>query len=181
MQTVGSPRKRGQITLQSWMDLRQKAADAIADLHDLTSEVLVKAAQHGELSNLVISQLQRAKSEAYAAGGPNPRKSGGPNSRKSGGTQPGESGGSNQRRSRNWARRCPEDVCPCDPKPRHDALPCRRRHRRRLGRSHAARCQSRALRRFTTMCQETTAADLSTHVTGDLGVIRVRSLSAITS
>ena len=51
------------------MDLCQQAADAIAGLRNLACQILVKPAQHRELCNLVVGQLQRAKGMGQAAGG----------------------------------------------------------------------------------------------------------------
>ncbi len=61
---------RAHDALECGMDLCQKTADAIADLRDLACQILVKAAQHGELCELIVGQLQRAKRNAVDCGQP---------------------------------------------------------------------------------------------------------------
>ena len=47
--------------LQGGMDLREQAADAVADLRDLRGQVIVKAAQHGELGELIAAGPEGAQ------------------------------------------------------------------------------------------------------------------------
>ncbi|AIT22960.1 hypothetical protein BTN_3954 [Burkholderia thailandensis E254] len=42
--------------LERRMDLSKQAANAIAGLSDLGGEIIVEAAQHGELGELLVSQ-----------------------------------------------------------------------------------------------------------------------------
>jgi len=51
------------------MDLCQQTTDSIADLCDLACQILVKTAQHRELGDLTVGQLERAKCTRQAAGG----------------------------------------------------------------------------------------------------------------
>lgn len=52
--------------LERGMYLRQQAPDAIAGLSDLASQVIIEAAQHRELCDLVVSQLQRPQRMRHA-------------------------------------------------------------------------------------------------------------------
>lgn len=46
--------------LQCWMYLGQETTDTVADLRCLRSKIIIEAAEHGELGDLLISQFQRA-------------------------------------------------------------------------------------------------------------------------
>ena len=61
--------QRADHALQRWMDLCQQAADAIAGLCDLASQIFVKATQHRQLRDFVFSQFHRAKRMRHATGG----------------------------------------------------------------------------------------------------------------
>ena len=54
-------------TLERGMYLCQQTSDAVASLGDLTSQVIVEAAQHRELCDFVISQLKRTQRMRHAA------------------------------------------------------------------------------------------------------------------
>jgi hypothetical protein len=50
------------------MDLRQQTTNTVADLRDLAGQIFIKAAQHRELCDLAVGQLQRAKRVRQATG-----------------------------------------------------------------------------------------------------------------
>ena len=54
--------------LQGRMNLREQAADAVADLRDLCGQVIVKAAQHAQFSELITAGLEGAQGMGHGAG-----------------------------------------------------------------------------------------------------------------
>ncbi len=60
---------RSENALERRMDLGEQAANAVAGLSDLSGEIIVEAAQHGELGELFIGQSQRAQCMRHRAGG----------------------------------------------------------------------------------------------------------------
>ena len=45
--------------LQCWVDLSEELADTVARGRDLTHDVIVEAAEHGEFRDLLVSELDR--------------------------------------------------------------------------------------------------------------------------
>ncbi|KVA53030.1 hypothetical protein WI61_24860 [Burkholderia cepacia] len=60
---------RSENALERRMDLGEQAANAVAGLRDLSGEIIVEAAQHGELGELLIGQSKRAQRMRHRAGG----------------------------------------------------------------------------------------------------------------
>ncbi len=60
---------RSENSLERRMDLSKQAANAVAGLRDLSGEVVIEAAQHGELGELLVGQSKRAQRMRHRASG----------------------------------------------------------------------------------------------------------------
>ncbi len=60
---------RSENALERRMDLSKLAENAVAGLHDLSGEVVIEAAQHGELGELLVGQSKRAQRMRHRASG----------------------------------------------------------------------------------------------------------------
>jgi hypothetical protein len=58
---------RAEHSFQSGVDLSQQSSYAITGLRDLSSEIIIEPAEHGELCDLIISQFKRAQRVRHAA------------------------------------------------------------------------------------------------------------------
>ncbi len=60
---------RSEDTLERRMDLRKQPANAVAGLRDLSGEVVIEAAEHGEFGELLVGQSKRAQRMWHRASG----------------------------------------------------------------------------------------------------------------
>ncbi|KWF38600.1 hypothetical protein WL88_25325 [Burkholderia diffusa] len=60
---------RSENTLERRMDLSKQAANAVAGLRDLSGEVVIEAAEHGEFGELLVGQSKRAQRMRHRASG----------------------------------------------------------------------------------------------------------------